>query len=173
MPGANDGASGVAVLLELARILDIEKLRNEVWLVFFDAEDNGNLDGWEFSAGSEYMAAHLSAAPAQVVIVDMIGDADQVIYKERNSTPELQEQIWAIAARLGYEDQFVPKYKWSISDDHIPFLRRGYPAIDLIDFDYPFWHTTRDTIDKLSAESLERVGRVLQTYIEQDSQKPQ
>ena len=172
VPGANDGASGVAVLLELARILDIEKLRNEVWLVFFDAEDNGNLDGWEFSAGSEYMAAHLSAAPAQVVIVDMIGDSDQVIYKERNSTPKLQEQIWAIAARLGYEDQFVPTYKWSISDDHIPFLRRGYPAIDLIDFDYPFWHTTQDTIDKLSAESLERVGRVLQTYIEQDSQNP-
>jgi Peptidase family M28 len=168
VPGANDGASGVAVLLELARTMDIGKLTNEVWLTFFDAEDNGGLEGWEFSAGSEYMAAHLSAAPAQVVIVDMIGDTDQGIYKERNSTPELQDQIWAIAARLGYQDQFIPESGQSIMDDHIPFLRRGYPAVDLIDFDYPFWHTTQDTIDKVSADSLERVGKVLQAFIERN-----
>ena len=80
-----------------------------------------------------------------VVIVDMIGDADQNIYKEQNSTPELLDRIWEVARRLGYEDQFIPEYKWTITDDHIPFLRRGYPAVDVIDFDYPFWHTTQDT----------------------------
>jgi Zn-dependent M28 family amino/carboxypeptidase len=172
VPGANDGASGVAVLLELARTLDIGKLRNEVWLTFFDAEDNGGLDGWEFSAGSEYMAEHLSTAPAQVVIVDMIGDANQGIYQERNSTPELRDQIWSIAAGLGYKDQFIPELKWSITDDHIPFLRRGYPAVDVIDFDYSFWHTTQDTIDKVSADSLERVGKVLQAFVERNEIEP-
>lgn len=170
VPGANDGASGVAVLLELARTLDKAKLRNEVWLTFFDAEDNGGLDGWEYIVGSEYMAAHLSDAPAMVVIVDMIGDADQNIHRERNSTPELQDRIWTVAARLGYRDQFSPEYKWSMTDDHTPFLRRGYPAVDIIDFDYPAWHTTGDTIDKVSPASLERVGKVLQSFLEGDSQ---
>jgi glutaminyl-peptide cyclotransferase len=164
--GANDGASGVAVLLELARTLDTATLKNEVWLTFFDAEDDGGLDGWAYSAGAEYMASNLKTSPAMVVIVDMIGDADQGIYKEQNSTPALQDQIWGVAAALGYESQFIPEYKWTITDDHIPFLRRGYPAVDLIDFDYVFWHTTHDTIDKVSAASLERVGRVLQTFLE-------
>jgi glutaminyl-peptide cyclotransferase len=167
VPGANDGASGVAVLLELGRVLDKANLRNEVWLTFFDAEDNGGIEGWAFSAGAEDMAAKLKTTPAMVIIVDMVGDADLNIYKEQNSTPELLDQIWAIASRLGYESQFVSEYKWTITDDHIPFLRRGYPSIDLIDFDYPFWHTTQDTLDKVSAASLEKVGRVLQALLEE------
>lgn len=164
--GANDGASGVAVLLELARSLDRTKLANEVWLVFFDAEDNGGLEGWDFSVGSEFMAANLSTTPAKVIVVDMIGDADQDIYKEGNSTPELLDEIWSIASSLGYGEQFLPKYGIRITDDHVPFLRRGYAAVDLIDFNYPYWHTTQDTIDKVSAASLERVGRVLQTFLQ-------
>jgi hypothetical protein len=100
----------------------------------------------------------------------MIGDADQNIHRERNSTPELQDRIWTVAARLGYRDQFSPEYKWSMTDDHTPFLRRGYPAVDIIDFDYPAWHTTGDTIDKVSPASLERVGKVLQSFLEGDSQ---
>ena len=108
VPGANDGASGVAVLLELARTLDKERLRNEVWLTFFDAEDNGRLDGWDFIAGSTEMASRLTVTPEMVVIADMIGDRDQQIYKEQNSTPELVERIWDIAARLGYERDFPP-----------------------------------------------------------------
>jgi glutaminyl-peptide cyclotransferase len=172
MVGANDGASGVAVLLELARSLNKGELKNEVWLTFFDAEDNGGLDGWQFSVGSEFLAEHLTKAPEMVIIVDMIGDADQQIYQERNSTPELRDQIWSLAADLGYSAYFIPQVKWPITDDHIPFLRRGYAAVDLIDFDYPYWHTTQDTADKLSAVSLERVGRVLQTLLERDSKEP-
>ena len=172
VPGANDGASGVAVLMELARVLDTAKLTNEVWLTFFDAEDNGHLDGWEFSAGSEYMAASLSTAPEMVVVVDMIGDSDQNIYKERNSTPGLLDHIWSIAASLGYEEQFVPEYGKAITDDHVPFLRRGYLAADVIDFDYPAWHTTQDTIDKVSPASLERVGKVLQVLLERNASGP-
>jgi Zn-dependent M28 family amino/carboxypeptidase len=164
--GANDGASGVAVLLELARTLDREELQNEVWLAFFDAEDNGHLDGWEWCVGSSYMAAHLEITPAAVVVVDMIGDADQQIYLEGNSDPTLQTHLWEIAATLGYTDTFISEYRHTMIDDHLPFARRGIPAVDIIDFDYPYWHTTQDTRDKVSGESLERVGRVLEVWLE-------
>ena len=166
VPGANDGASGVAVLLELARVLNRERVKNEVWLTFFDAEDNGRLDGWEFIAGSQEMASRLTVRPEIVVIADMIGDRDQQIYKEQNSNPELTAKIWNIAARLGYDAAFLPTAKWAMLDDHTPFLQRGIPAVDLIDFDYPYWHTTQDTADKVAPESLERVGRVLQVLLE-------
>lgn len=166
VPGANDGASGTAVLLELARSLNKQRLRNEVWLVFFDAEDNGRLDGWDFIVGSRYMAQNLTTLPKAVIIVDMVGDADQQIYKERNSSAALQDKLWEIAAGLGYEQYFISEYKWAMTDDHTPFLQRGVVAVDLIDFDYPYWHTTMDTSDKLMPASLERVGRVIQTYLE-------
>lgn len=167
VPGANDGGSGVAVLLELARVLRPERLPYEIWLAFFDAEDNGGLDGWEFIVGSTYMANNLRVRPEMVIVVDMIGDADQQIYQERTSTRALVERIWAVAAELGYGEFFIPTEKYSIIDDHTPFLRLGIPAVDLIDFDYPYWHTAQDTLDKVSPASLERVGRVLQRFLEQ------
>ena len=179
VPGANDAASGVAVLLELARTLDISKLRNEVWLAFFDAEDNGELPGcivwpnpcdnnkaWPWSVGATYVAEHLTIKPDAVIVVDMIGDADQNIYYEQNSDKQLQEQIWGVAARLGYSQQFIAEYKWSMEDDHTPFLQKGIRAVDIIDFDYPYWHTIEDTTDKCSPASLERVGRTLQVWLE-------
>jgi glutaminyl-peptide cyclotransferase len=164
--GANDGASGVAVLLELARTLDRDKLQNQIWLAFFDAEDNGRLDGWDWCVGSGYMAAHLTVTPEAVVVVDMIGDADQQLYLERYSDPALQQSLWGIAATLGYTETFVSEYRWTIYDDHIPFAQRGITAVDIIDFDYPYWHTTQDTPDKVIAESLERVGRTLEVWLE-------
>ena len=178
VPGANDGASGVAVLLELARTLDTSKLKNEVWLAFFDAEDNGDLGGcvvapppcdnatWHWSVGADYFAGKLPVKPEFVVIVDMIGDADQNIYYEQFSDKQLQQQLWSIAAQLGFEKFFISQYKWSMDDDHTPFLQRGIRAIDIIDFDYPYWHTTQDTADKVSGDSLGHVGRVLQTWLE-------
>jgi glutaminyl-peptide cyclotransferase len=179
VPGANDGASGVAVLLELARTLDISKLKNEVWLAFFDAEDQGELSGcvvlpsptcdhapWPWSVGATYIAEHLPSKPDAVIVIDMIGDADQNIYYEQNSDKALQEQLWGIAARLGYSQEFIPQEKWSMEDDHTPFLQRGIRAVDIIDFDYPYWHTIQDTADKVSGASLERVGRVLETWLE-------
>ncbi len=179
VPGADDGASGVAVLLELARTLDVSKLKNEVWLAFFDAEDDGELSGcivapgpacdsasWQWSVGATYVAEHLPTKPTAVIVVDMIGYTDQKIYYEQNSDAALQQQLWSIAAQLGYAAQFIPQYKWSMEDDHTPFLQRGIRAVDMIDFDYPYWHTIQDTADKLSGASLERVGRVLQTWLE-------
>ena len=163
VPGANDGASGVAVLLELARVLPEED--NSTWLVFFDAEDNGRIEGWDWILGSQAFVAELDFRPEAVVIVDMIGDADQNIYIERNSDPALVQEIWSVAAELGYDGAFIPEAKYSILDDHTPFLQAGIPAVDIIDFDYPYWHTVEDTADKISAGSLQAVGETLQEWI--------
>ena len=166
--GANDGASGVAVLLEMARTLDVPETGREVWLTFFDAEDNGRLDGWDWIAGSTYLAQHLTVTPTAMILLDMIGDADQQLYWDRNSSPQLNEGIWQTAAQLGFAQQFIPQYKWTMVDDHLPFAQRGIPAVDLIDFDYPQWHTTQDTADRVSPQSLERIGRTISTWLEQN-----
>jgi Zn-dependent M28 family amino/carboxypeptidase len=165
VPGANDGASGVAVLLELARSLPTN-LDKEIWLVFFDLEDQGGIDGQNWIEGSTAFAGSLERKPEAVVIVDMIGDAEQNIYYERNSDRPTAARIWQTAADLGYADTIIPEYKFSMLDDHTPFLQAGIPAVDMIDFDYPSWHTTADTADKVSAESLERVGNTLWNWVQ-------
>jgi hypothetical protein len=167
VPGANDGASGVAVLLELARVLPKDNMH--VWLVFFDAEDNGRIPSWDWILGSQAFVNELGFQPEAAVILDMIGDADLNIYIERNSNRELVQEIWGVAAELGYDQSFIPQPKFSMLDDHTPFLRAGIPAVDIIDFDYPYWHTTGDTVDKVSAESLAIVGNTLQVWIERRS----
>lgn len=163
VPGANDGASGVAVLLELARVLPPDA---PVGLLLVDAEDQGNIEGWDWILGSRAFAEALDYHPEAVILLDMIGDADLNIYKERNSDPELTEEIWAAAKRLGYEQFFIPEYKYSVLDDHIPFVEKGIRAVDLIDFDYPYWHTIEDTPDKVSAQSLQIVGEVVLAWLE-------
>lgn len=170
VPGANDGASGVAVLLELARVLPEDTV--PVWLVFFDAEDNGRIPGWDWILGSREFVRNNPLQPQAVVIVDMIGDADLNIFKERNSNPALTEEIWAVANSLGYGNVFIPEYKFSMLDDHTPFLEAGIPAVDIIDFDYPHWHTVQDTPDKVSAESLQAVGETVQTWVMGRSAQP-
>jgi Zn-dependent M28 family amino/carboxypeptidase len=168
VPGANDGASGVAVLLELARVLP--KDSPPVWLVFFDAEDNGHIPGWDWILGSQAFVDQLEFHPQAAVVVDMIGDADLNAYIERNSNPDLSREIWGVAAELGYGELLIDTPKYAMLDDHTPFLQAGIPAVDIIDFDYPYWHTTADTVDKVSAHSLEAVGRTLQAWIEQRGQ---
>lgn len=164
VPAANDGASGIAVLLEMARVLPAN-LQPQVWLVFFDAEDQGSIAGWDWILGSRMFANSLSSSPDAVVVIDMIGDADLNIYKEKNSTPAIVQSIWDTAAQAGYAQAFIPQAKYSMEDDHTPFLQRGFPAADLIDFDYPYWHTTADTADKVSPASLKAVGDTLIKWI--------
>ena len=170
VPGANDGASGVAVLLGLARSLPKDTV--PVWLVFFDTEDNGNIQGWDWILGSREFVKRNPVQPQAAIVVDMIGDADLNIYQERNSNPHLTDAIWATAKGLGYEGEFIPEYKYSMIDDHTPFLEAGIPAVDIIDFDYPYWHTVQDTPDKVSAESLQAVGETLRTWVVQQSGQP-
>jgi len=168
VPGAVDGGSGVAVLLELANSLDLAKIPGEVWLAFFDLEDNGSggIPGWNWSAGSPFVAESIEEEPAAVVIVDMVGDKDQQLYYEQSSDAALTQELWRIAADLGYADSFFPDYRYSLLDDHLPFIQRGFKVALIIDFDYPYWHTVEDTLDKVSGESLLRVGHTLETWLE-------
>ncbi len=163
VPGANDGASGVAILLEMARSLPKDTV--PVWLVFFDTEDQGNIEGWDWILGSRAFAEEIPIRPQAVVIVDMIGDADLNIYLEKNSNTAIRAEIWSTAEKLGYGNIFINQEKFSMEDDHTPFIEAGIPAVDIIDFDYPFWHTTQDTPDKVSAESLQAVGQTLWKWI--------
>jgi hypothetical protein len=163
VPGANDGASGVAVLLELARVLP-EDLNVNMTLAFFDAEDNGGIDNWDWIVGSRLYVDGLSDYPDKVIIVDMIGDADQNIYLEQSSDVFLAGELWNVAEQLGI-DTFIFEQHYTIIDDHTPFLEQGISAVDIIDFDYAYWHTTHDTLDKVSAESLQNVGDVLLEWL--------
>jgi glutaminyl-peptide cyclotransferase len=171
--GANDGASGVAVLMELARVLGKGySFNHQLMIVLFDAEDNGNIPGWPgWTLGATYYVSKIESdnKPQYMILLDMIGDKDLNIYHESNSlssAPDLVHGIWDTAAELGFQESFIPNAKYNMIDDHIPFIEAGIPAIDLIDFDYPYWHTVGDTLDKLSAESLAKVGLTVQTYLE-------
>ena len=160
VPGANDGASGDAVLLELARELPKDP-PFQTWLVFFDWEDQGEINSHDWSLGARAFVDSLTSYPDTAIIIDMIGDIDLNIYKEQNSTPELVTAIWDTASRLGYQKYFINQSKYSIIDDHIPFLQKGIHAIDIIDINYSYWHTTGDTPDKVSPQSLGIVGNAL------------
>ncbi len=173
--GANDGGSGVAVLLELARIFKQQPPKAPVTIVLFDGEDLGPTVKDMF-LGSRYYASRLDN-PRRIrygILLDMIGDKELRIYRERNSdaaAPEIVGKVWKTAARLGFEKHFIDKPKYDISDDHLPFIERGVPCVDVIDFDYAHWHTLEDTIDKCSPESLRIVGETIAevVYSEQTS----
>lgn len=171
--GANDGASGVAVLLELARVYSEVDLPIGLWFLFFDAEDIGGVYG-PYSLGS---STFVSGLPDEllplvkgVIIVDMVGDSDLEIFYEHNShsglSRELTEQIWEIGSDLGYSGYFKPKVRHNVYDDHIPFLEKGLPTTLIIDLDYEYWHTQKDTADRVSPWSLQIVGRTLVSSIE-------
>ncbi len=163
VPGANDGTSGTAVMLEMARALEKEDI--PLWLVFFDGEDQGHINDWEWSVGADYFASQMQTQPKAVVVIDMIGDRDLQIYREKNSDPELTNQIWEAARSLGLEEIIINEEKYSMIDDHLPFIELGIPASLLIDFDYPHWHTQQDTLDKINAESLSAVGQTLLVWL--------
>lgn len=168
VPGANDGASGAAVLLGLAKTLP-EMADRRITLAFFDSEDQGRVMGWpDWCLGSRLLAqqyGQLERKPDAVIVVDMIGDADLNIYREKNSDQKLTDDLFRIAAKLGYSKQFIDQEKYTMYDDHVPFIEQGIPAADLIDFDYVWWHTLGDTADKLSEQSLQAVYRVLFEYL--------
>lgn len=167
--GANDGASGVAVLLELARMMSERGPSLGVDLVFFDGEDGGDGGGLsDWCLGSTYYASRMgSYCPAYAVVVDMIGDADLSIRREPNSvgtSDEAVERVWSAAHRVG-ATAFVDRTGPAVYDDHVPLIRAGVPSVLVIDFDYPYWHTLEDTPDKCSPESLEQVGSVLASLV--------
>ena len=172
VPGANDGASGTAVLLHLMEILAAEAPPTAVDLLFFDGEDSGAAgDAAGFCLGSRHLAATwqdfgsplAGPPPRGLVLLDMIGDAELSVPMEATSLQyagEWTTGIFARAAELGLT-AFEPVPGRAVFDDHVPFLAAGIPAVDLIDFDYPHWHTTADTPEACSPGSLAQVGTLV------------
>jgi len=175
--GANDGGSGVALLMELGN--EIPKLAPElkygVDFVFFDAEEYVFARYDRFFLGSEFFARQYRERPPEYryrwgVLVDMIGDRDLQIFQERNSawwrdTRPLGADIWATASRLKVRE-FIPRQKHEVQDDHLPLHNIGGISVcNVIDFDYPPWHTTGDTLDRCSALSLAKVGWVIREWL--------
>jgi hypothetical protein len=163
--GANDGGSSTAFLIEAARVLTDRPAALPVELLFLDGEEAVvEWQGDDNTYGSRhYVRAVVKDGTvkqiAALVLVDMVGDRDLRIKREAHSTPWLTEIIWQRARALG-RSQFVDA-STPVLDDHVPFLEAGVPAVDLIDLEYPHWHEASDTLDKVSADSLQVVGEVL------------
>jgi glutaminyl-peptide cyclotransferase len=164
VPGANDGASGVAVLLEVAELMHQRPPEVGVDLVFVDGEDQGESSRMEeFCLGSTHYAASLPRGYAKAAFVfDMVGDKDLAIHPEVSSARRAANLVQLVleAARATGAEHFHVEPRFRVHDDHVPLLDAGIPAVDIIDFDYPAWHTTGDTPDQISAASLAEVARV-------------
>lgn len=165
--GANDGGSSTAALLELGRALSHRQHEFTIELLFLDGEE-ARRTVWE-GQDNTYGSRHYVQAGrkdgslgrvAALILLDMIGDRDLVIRRDANSTPWLVEAVWSAAARLGHGATFSNQLT-TIEDDHIPFLRAGVAAVDLIDLDNPTWHTPQDTLEYVSERSLQIVGDVV------------
>ena len=166
--GANDGASSSGLVLELVRVLTQDNPTGlTFWFVFFDGEEA--LGDWS-SADSLYGSREFVKRERDrgnlrqvgaMILLDLVGGKDLRIFREGNSTPWLNGIIWNQASRLGHTRFFRPSGRTSIDDDHLPFLRAGIPAVDLIDLNYAHWHKPTDTLDKLSGPNLEVVGAVV------------
>ena len=175
VPGANDGAAGVGLFVALGDVLKKAPPAVGVDLLLVDGEDYGDFPKMQdVLLGSTYFAAHLPEPgyhPLYGVLWDMIGDRDLGIYEEGNSllrAPEVVQRVWARAADLGYQRYFVPQVKYTVTDDHLPLIKAGLRVIDVIDLDYPPHHTPEDTIDKISARSLQIVGDVATALVSGD-----
>lgn len=180
--GANDGASGVGVLLEIARQLSLQKWDKGVDILFVDAEDWGeenNEESW--AMGTRHFAENPPVEgyrPAEAILLDMVGSPDArfgIEYFSYQSNPSLLQRLWSNAAALGYGNYFVRGNGGAVTDDHVQLIEHGIPAVDIIDYrlseDYqgfdPVWHTTRDDMTNISRQTLRAVGEtVLKTVTE-------
>jgi Zn-dependent M28 family amino/carboxypeptidase len=172
--GANDGGSSTGFLLEFARVMNTTTIADDLYVVWFDGEEA--FGDWSATNGT-YGSRHLADRWARegfltrikaLINVDMIGDKDLGIVQDTYSSLSLRRLVWRTAQDLGYSKYFLNS-ETPMEDDHLPFLKRGINALDLIDFDYgpsnEYWHTEKDTMDKISAHSLDVVGNVLLAVI--------
>lgn len=175
--GANDGGSGVGVLLELARISGAIPERKGLDILLCDAEDWGtenNDESW--ALGARYFAEHLPEAgymPASAILLDMVGAADATFMREyfsQLSNPTLADEIWSTAASLGYGSMFPNRMGSAVNDDHVELIKAGIPTIDIIDYRegngfFSGWHTSDDSMHCISRETLGAVGKTIETYL--------
>jgi glutaminyl-peptide cyclotransferase len=171
--GANDGASGVALLMELGNHMQDLHPSRGVDFIFFDGEELVYQTTGRYFLGSTYFATQYRDAPpphryAAGVLIDMIGDKDLDIFPEKTSVrlaPGVTRSVWAAAKSLK-QREFHPTPRHEISDDHVPLNEIAHiPTCDVIDFDYPYWHTAQDVASRCSGESLVKVGRVLARWL--------
>lgn len=171
-PGANAGGSGTAVLLELARTLDIANTSHTICLVFLDAEANAGIEGWNGQVGSMQLVQRLDAdiprcrAPRFSLYLDMVGGENQRLFAETTSFPTLLRSVWGVASELGYGGTFINEPTWSATDAHSLMRELEIPAITISDYSYPHRATMQDTFQQLSAEALYQVGATLKTWLE-------
>lgn len=182
--GANDGASGVAVLLQIAEAVGRQAPGVGVDILFVDVEDSGLTDDGDPSSddswclGSQYFARNLPYAgrlPAGAVLLDMVGGRDAVFRREyfsANGAARLLDRVWKVAADAGHGARFVNADGGAVNDDHIPLLRAGIPAIDIIETGHPqtggfnpTWHTMQDNIDNIDSATLQAVGDVVMRFV--------
>jgi len=184
VPAANDGGSSTAILLDMARVLNATcqnaslGITREAWFVFFDAEDQGydgggqGMDGFDWIMGSTYMAGNLASLAGNasrvklLVLLDMVGAPGLQVDQELNSNQQLLSAFFSMGQCLGYSTYFptTPSAKL-ITDDHVPFIGLGIPCIDIIDLDYPQWHTTSDGIAHVSPDVIGAVGKVAEGFL--------
>jgi glutaminyl-peptide cyclotransferase len=168
--GANDGGSSTGLVLELARVLADRKDALDYWFLFLDGEEAFvEWSTFDSTYGSRHLAHRwkedgtVSKIHA-LILLDMIGDKDLDICYETNSTKRLMDLVWDTAAKVGLQS-ILSRTRSAISDDHVSFLDVGIPSVDIIDFDYgpgnSYWHTPQDTLDKISAQSLENAGKLV------------
>lgn len=177
VPGANDGASGVGVLLEIARHASSFSEGKGVDILFVDAEDRGLHDDDEsWALGAKEFAANPPISgyrPARVVLLDMVGGTDAKFHKEQFSqyyAPDLVSELWSVASASGYADRFVDAPGGAITDDHLEFIKTGIPAIDIIEYNsdtgFPaVWHTVSDDMNHISRETLKAVGQTVLNWL--------
>lgn len=186
--GAEDGGSSTGLMLEMARVLCGVKPQtqaNAVWIAFLDGEEAQVVENgqpvWKTDLsddvyGSRELAAQMAVSGdlkrvRAAILADMIGQYDLRIERDTNSTASLTDRVWKVASRLGYSKNFVSQ-ETTIDDDHLPFVNRRVPSVDIIDLNsYAYWHTTQDTLDKISPKSLAIVGHVILETIA-ELQKP-
>jgi Zn-dependent M28 family amino/carboxypeptidase len=164
--GANDGGSSAAFVVELARVLKARRNRLTIELLFLDGEEA--VDEWQgtdHTYGSRHYVAEARrsgtlASLKALILVDMIADRDLRIRRDLNSTRWLSDIVWDAAKRVNQTGVFVSE-STEIEDDHLPFVQAGVPSVDIIDLEYPAWHTAQDTLDAVSARSMQVVGDVL------------
>ena len=168
--GANDGGSSTGLVLELARVLADKKDDLAYWFLFLDGEEAFvEWSTFDSTYGSRHLAHRwrddkTASKIRALILLDMIGDKDLDILYDTTSTKRLMDLVWDTADKIG-QKSMLSKTQSSISDDHVPFLDAGIPCVDIIDFDYgpgnAYWHTPQDTLDKISAQSLENVGKLV------------
>lgn len=179
--GANDGASGVGVLLEIARQLGMNAPSKGIDILFVDAEDwgdSGVSDSW--ALGAQYFVANPPVAgysADKAILLDMVGGKDAKFYREyfsESAAPDLNDDLWQTAGRLGHGERFINRIGTAVTDDHVELIKAGIPAVDIIEYNpggsgfNEHWHTSHDNMEGISAETLGMVGETVMTYVREN-----